>query len=81
MVSKVNMLLGIIKMLTGNDNQHVFSSLYMSVVRRILEYAILLLSPSVIKDIESIENVQRRVSRLALKQKRGGMNHENFVGY
>ena len=55
------MLLGIIKMLTGNDNQHVFSSLYMSVVRRILEYAVLLLSPSVIKDIESIENVQRRV--------------------
>lgn len=38
-VNKANMVLGIIKMSIGNDSQHMFSNLYMSLVRPILKYA------------------------------------------
>ena len=76
-VSKANKVLGVIKRSIGNDNQHVFSSLYKSLVRPILEYAAPVWSPYLTKDMESLEKVQRRASRLALKQKRGEMSYED----
>ena len=66
-VNKANMALGIIKMSIGNDSQHMFSNLYMSLVRPILKYAAPFCSPYLIKDIESIEKVQRNPPRLVLK--------------
>ena len=47
-----------------------------SLVRPILEYAAPVWSPYLIKDIAALEKVQRRASRLALRQKRGEMSYE-----
>ena len=75
-VNKANMVLGIIKRSIGTNNQDVFSQLYKSLVRPILEYAAPVWSPYLIKDIAALEKVQRRASRLALRQKRGEMSYE-----
>ena len=72
-VNKANKVLGVIKRLLGNDIRHAFSCLFKSLVRPILEYAAPVWSPYQKKDIQSLEKVQRRASRLALKQKRGEM--------
>ena len=64
-VNKANMVLGIIKMSIGNDNQHMFSNFYIALVRPILKYSAPFCSPYLIKDIESIEKVQRRKKRRA----------------
>ena len=53
------------------------AQLYKSLVPPILEYAAPLWSPYLIKDIVALEKVQRRASRLALRQKRGEMSYEH----
>ena len=55
----------------------MFSQLYKSLVRNILGYAAPVWSPYLIKDIVALEKVQRRASRLALRQKRGEMSYEH----
>ena len=75
-VSKANLVLGIIKQSIGTNNQDVFSQLYKSLVRPILKYATPVWSSYLIKDIVTLENLQRRASRLALRQKRGEMIYE-----
>ena len=59
----------------------MFSQLYKSLVRPILEYAAPVWSPYLIKDIAALEKVQRRASRLALRQKRGEMYGALLVPY
>ena len=55
----------------------MFSQLYKSLVSRpILDYAAPVWSPFLIKDIVALEKVQRRASRLSLRQKRGKMSYE-----
>ena len=76
MVNKANMVLGIIKRSIGTKNKDAFSQLYKSLVRPILEYAAPVWSPYLIKDIVALEEVHRRTSRLALRQKRGEMSYE-----
>ena len=76
-VNKANKVLGVIKRSLGNDNRHAFSCLFKLLVRPILEYAAPVWSPYQKKDIESSEKVQRRASRLALKQTRGEMSYED----
>lgn len=76
MVNKANMVLGIIKRSIGTNSQDASSELYKSLVRPILEYAAPVWSPYLIKDIVALEKVQRRASRLALRQKRGEMSYE-----
>ena len=66
-VNKANIVLGIIKRSIGTNNRDVFSQLYKSLVRPILEYAAPVWSPYLIKDIVALEKVQRRASRLALR--------------
>ena len=63
-VNKANIVLGIIKRSIGTNNRDVFSQLYKSLVRPILEYEAPVWSPALAK-------VQRRALRLALRQKRG----------
>ena len=71
-----NTVLGIIKRSIRTNNRDVFSQLYKSLVRPILEYAAPVWSPYLIKDIVALEKVQRRALRLALRQKRGEMSYE-----
>ena len=76
-VNKANILLGTIKWSIRTNNRDVFSQLYRSLVRPILEYAAPVWSPYLIKDIVALEKVQRRASRLALRQKCGEMSYEH----
>ena len=76
MVNKTNMVLGIIKRSIATNSKGTFSHLYKSLVSPILEYAAPVWSPYLIKDIVALEKVQRRASRLALRQKRGEMSYE-----
>lgn len=76
-VNKANKVLGSIKRSVGTANTNVFSMLYMSLVRPILEYAVPVWCPYLVKDIHALENVQRRASRLALNQRKGEMSYED----
>jgi len=51
--------------------------LYKSLVRPILENAVPLCCPYLIKDIHALERVQRRASRLALNQRKRDMSYED----
>ena len=75
-VNKANKILGTIKRSVGTANTKVFSMLYNALVRPILEYAAPVWNPYLVKDTHAIEKVQRRASRLALRQKRGEMSYE-----
>ena len=75
-VNKVNKVLGLITRIVGNRNKDVFSLLYKSLVRPILEYACPLWDPHLVKNIKAVEAVQRRASRIALGQKRQEMPYE-----
>ena len=55
----------------------VFSVLYKSPERPILEYAVPAWSPYLVKDIQLLEKVQRRASRIALRQKRQEISYED----
>ena len=64
--NKANSLLGFIKRIVGPKSPDLFSKLYKSLVRPILEYCSPVWSPHLKKDIEILEKVQRRASRFAL---------------
>ncbi|XP_028407530.1 uncharacterized protein LOC114530144 [Dendronephthya gigantea] len=78
-VNKANKVLGIIKRTVGPVDKSVFSMLYKSLVRPILEYAVPVWSPYLVKDIQALEKVQRRASRIALRQKRQDMSYEDRI--
>ena len=71
--NKANNLLGLIKRSVGTTNVNAFSTLYLSLVRPILEYAVRVWYPYLVKDIRALESTQRRASRLALNQHKGEM--------
>lgn len=75
-VNKANRILGLIKRTVGPSNTVVFTLLYKALVRPILEYASPVWSPYLVKDIKALEGIQRRASRMALKQKRGDMPYD-----
>ena len=52
----------------GSKSKEIFSMLYKSLVRPILEYTCPVWSPYLVKDKLAIEKVQRRASRIALGQ-------------
>ena len=77
-VNKANKTLGAITRSVGIANTKVFSMLYKSLVRPILEYAVPVWCPYLVKDIHALECVQRRASRLALNQRKPGeMSYED----
>ena len=64
-VNKANKVLGLIKRTIGSADKNVFSTLYKSLVRPILEYASPVWGPFLVKDVVHLGKVQRRASRLA----------------
>ena len=72
-VNKANNLLGLIKRSVGTTNVNIFSTLYLSLVRPLLEYAVPVWCPYLVKDIRASKSIQRRTSRLALNQHKGEM--------
>ena len=75
-VHKANRVLGLLKRTVGGKNKDIFSNLYKTLVRPILEYACPVWSPHLAKDIHEIEKIQRRPSRIALNQRRQEMAYE-----
>ena len=69
-VNKANNLLGLIKRSVGTTNVNVFSTLYLFLVRPILEYALPVWCP-LVKGHSRLESIQRKASRLALNQHKG----------
>ena len=76
-VNKANKLLGLVHRTVGSSHPGVFSTLYTSLVRPVLEYAAPAWNPYLAKDVLALERVQRRASRLAPGQKRGEMEYED----
>ena len=64
-VHKANRVLGLFKRTVGGRNKDIFSNL----VCPILEYACLVWSSHLAKDIHEIEKIQRRALRIALNQR------------
>jgi len=63
-VNRANRLLGMIKRTFSSLNSRLFLILYKSLIRSILDYGGSVWSPSTKKNIQLIENVQRRATRL-----------------
>ena len=64
-----NKLLGLLKCTVGNKNKEIFSILYKTLARPILEYTSPVWSPHLAKDIHEIEKVQRRALLITLGQR------------
>ena len=80
-VNKAKKVLGLLKRTVGSKNKEIFSMLYKSLVRPILEFACPVWLPHLVKDILAIEKVQRRASRIALGQKPHEMPYEERCIY
>lgn len=63
-VAKANRNVGMIFRTFSCINKEMFATLYKSLVRPYLETAVVVWSPMLTKDIKSIENVQRRATKL-----------------
>ena len=77
LVNKANKVLGLLKRTVGSKNREIFSVLYRSLVRPLLENASPVWSPYLVKDKLAIESIQRRASRIVLGQKRREMSYED----
>ena len=77
MQSKLTEFLALLDGLLGQKNPDLFSELYKSLVRPILEYSSPLWSPHLKKDIATLEKVQRRASRFALGTTANDMSYED----
>ena len=66
-----NKVVGLLKRTVGSKNKDIFSILYKSLVRPILEYASPVWSPHLAKDIHEIEKVQRSFTNRPRPKKTG----------
>ena len=63
-INKANRIVGLIRRTFVALDEEIFKCLYVAMVRPHLEYANQIWAPFLIKDIEAVENVQRRASKL-----------------
>lgn len=63
-INKANKIVGLIRRTFVALDESIFKSLFIAIVRPILEYANQVWSPYLIKDIDAVENVQGRATRL-----------------
>ena len=77
LVNKANKVMGLLKRTVGSKNREIFSVLYRSLVRPLLEYASPVWSPYLVKDKLAIESIQSRASRIVLGQKRHKISYED----
>lgn len=76
-VKKANQMLGLIKRTFTCLNKDIFLPLYKSLIRPQLEYATTIWYPRFRKDIISIENVQRRATRVV--KELNGLTYEERI--
>ena len=74
--NKANSVLGFISRRVSPRNPHLFSRLYKSLVRPILQYCSPLWSPHFKKDSAILEKVQRRTLRYAIRNIGRDMSYE-----
>ena len=75
--NKANSVLGFVRRTIGPKNPDLFSKLYKSLLRPILEYSSPVWLPHLKKDIATLEKVQRRASRFALGTAANDMSYED----
>ena len=63
-VAQANRLIGLIKISFETLDDDMFKNLYNTLIRPLLEYCVQVWSPHMQKDIELLENVQRRATKL-----------------
>ncbi|XP_076030414.1 uncharacterized protein LOC143018713 [Oratosquilla oratoria] len=73
-VNKANKIVGLIRRTFVTLDATIFKSLFVALVRPHLEYANQVWSPHLVKDIEMVENVQRRATRMVPELK--GLSYE-----
>lgn len=62
-INKANKMVGLIRRTFVSLDEEIFKYLYVALVRPHLEYANQVWAPYLIKDIDAVENVQRRASK------------------
>ena len=68
-VSQANRLIGLIKISFESIDEDMFKHLYNTLIRPLLEYCVQAWSPHLRKDIDLLENVQRRATKLVWRLK------------
>ena len=68
-VSQANRLIGLIKISFESIDEDMFKNLYNTLIRPQLEYCVQAWSPHMRKDIDLLENVQRRATKLVWRLK------------
>jgi hypothetical protein len=76
-VKKCNKLLGFIRIVAGSKNSYVLLKLYQALILPILDYCAPVWNVYKKCNIEKLEQVQHRATRLVLCQRRGEQSYEN----
>ena len=63
-VARANRMIGLMKISFENIDKDMFGPLYNTLIRPLLEYCVHAWSPYLVKDIQLLENVQRRATKL-----------------
>ena len=76
-MSKANRTLGFIWQIAGGTSTKALALLYRSLVLPVLEYGLPAWTAYTVTNFSSLERVQRRASRMCLKQRSGAMPYED----
>ena len=63
-VARANRMIGLMKISFENFDKDMFGPIYNTLIRPLLEYCVHAWSPYLVKDIQLLENVQRRATKL-----------------
>ena len=68
-VARANRMIGLMKISFENMDKDMFLPLYNTLIRPLLEYCVHAWSPSLVKDVQLLENCQRRATKLVREVK------------